>query len=414
MNKMKLPTSITPLVINEDVLVTLKKIPEKSINLIITSPPYWNLRDYDVCNQIGQEKNVDEYVDKIYEISKELKRVLTDDGSYFLNIGDSYFNTDLQLVPFKVATKLKEDWKLRNIIIWHKPNHMPSSVQNRFTNTWEPILFFIKNEKIRRYYFDLDQIRTKHKTINTKKNQLPRTFSIEDFKKLRNKLNLKDKPEINKNYNGKFKNTSKKNYGASPGARTVTSGEYYSLQRKFEIDDDLKFDIINYLREKRKEKNISIQSIDKIFNYKDTAGHWFRTDISGSSLPKTEDWYKLKKVLGLDKRYDEIMTEQHYVLQSVCNHPKGKNPGDFWSIPTERLKDTHFAIFPEELPKRIIKACCPKNGIVLDPFAGSGTTGKAAKELGVRSILIEINKEYIDIIKKRCKVNNKSILDYRK
>ncbi len=83
-----------------------------------------------------------------------------------------------------------------------------------------------------------------------------------------------------------------------------------------------------------------------------------------------------------------------------------------WQISTAKLKDAHFAVFPEELPERIIKACCPPDGIVLDPFAGSGTTGKVSREMGRKSILIEINPEYVEIIKKRCKIHTKPLSSF--
>ena len=96
------------------------------------------------------------------------------------------------------------------------------------------------------------------------------------------------------------------------------------------------------------------------------------------------------------------MIKEHYVLQTVKPHELGKNPGDVWDFATGKLQDSHFAIFPEELPKRAILSCCPENGIVLDPFAGSGTSLKVAKELNRKSIGIELQKDYLNIIRKRC------------
>jgi len=409
----ELPKDTIPLILQGDVIKCLQKIPDNSVSVTVTSPPYWNLRDYEIKDQIGQEETPEEYIAKMAEITKEIRRVMRKDGCFFLNIGDSYYNGNLQMIPNRLALEMqKQGWKLRNIIVWYKPNHMPSPVKNRFSNTWESVFFFVKNGESKKYYFNLDEIRVEHKTKEEKKSNLPETLSIEEFEKLKDKLNLKVAPSNGNGYNGKFKGTKKINLGASPGARSVVNGEYYSLQRKFDIDDELKFEIIRCLRKKRAEKNISAKEVDERFGYKDTAGHWFRLDEGGSSLPKPEDWIKLKSLLDLDEKYDEIMITQYYVLQTVRNHPNGKNPGDMWQIPTGKLKEAHFAVFPEELPRRIIKACCPTEGIVLDPFAGSGTTGKVAMELGRKSILIELNPTYISIIKKRCDLNTKKLTQF--
>jgi DNA modification methylase len=323
--------------------------------------------------------------------------VLKDSGSFFLNIGDKYIEKNLQMIPFKLAIKMQSNgWALRNIIIWHKINAMPSSLKDRFSNTYEPIFFFVKNPDnylTPDYYFNLDTIRIPSKMEF--KTDLPLTLSVEEY----NKIKLSRKSD----YEGKFKNTNKINLGASPGARLSVSGEFYSKQRVYDIDEELELKIINLLRYYRKIKGISTKDIDKYFGYKDTAGHWFRLDKGGRTLPKPEDWYKLKELLGIkETEYDEIMTKEHYVLQTVKPNPLGKNPSDVWSFPTAKIKESHFAVFPEELPRRIILSACPENGIVLDPFAGSGTTLKVAKELKRRSIGIELNPDYLKIIEKRC------------
>ncbi len=414
-----LPKDTEPLVIIGDVIEKLKMLPDKSINCIVTSPPYWGQRDYGMGGQIGNEKTPEEYIKKMIDITNELKRVLTDDGAYFLNIGDKYVDKNLQMIPFRLAMEMqKNGWAIRNVLIWRKTNAMPSSIKDRFSNTYEPIFLFVKNPNsyLRpEYYFDLDSVRIAHKTNGEKKEktskqkillteknnqkiELPLTLSVKEYEK------WKDKTSNNKNeYNGKFKNTEKINLGASPGARLSVNGEFYSKQRKHKIDSSLELEIIHFIKNYRKNKGISSKEIDKIFGYKDTAGHWFRTDRGGRCLPKPEDWLKLKKVLEIkDDKYDKIMTEEHYVLQTVKPHELGKNPGDIWDFATGKLQDSHFAIFPEELPKKAIMACCPVNGIVLDPFVGSGTSLKVARELNRKSIGIELQKDYLNIIKKRC------------
>lgn len=390
---------IIPRLLIGDVLEKLNWMNERGIkvNTIITSPPYWGQRDYEVKGQIGSEETPDAYVENMLKVADALYKVLDEKGSYFLNMGDKYINKGLQMTPFKIAFEMqRRGWILRNIIVWYKPNHMPSSLKDRLNTVWEPIFFFVKDDGTKyppKYYANIDEIRIEHKGEN---GDGKKTLSVEEFEK----LNLPTKANGKDNYSGKFMNVKNINLGASPGARK-SQGEYWSLQRKNEIDGKLKNEILNYLKQKKKERKINSPQIDRIFGYKDTAGHWFRTD-RGGSLPKVEDWKKLKNLLDLEDKYDKIMTEQHYVLQTVSAHPKGKNPGDVWDVNLEKLKDAHFAIFPTELPKTIIKGFCPKEGIVLDPFAGSGTTGKAAKELGRKSILIELNKDYVEIIKKRC------------
>lgn len=394
-----LPINTKPLVILGDVIKSLKKIPDKSIDVIITSPPYYQQRQYEINGEIGQEKTPEEYINKMLKVANELKRVLKDSGAYFLNIGDKYINLDQQLIPFKLAIEMqKNGWLVRNVIVWHKsPNPMPTSIKNRFNDIWEPIFFFVKDTGkyfTYDYYFNLDAVRIPHKTQSDI--DLPLYLSEDEYQKIKDKIIL-----INGNNSQSKFLGNEKNRGASPGARKTIYGEYYSKQRKYKINSQLEKEIIEYLRIWRKFKGLSSKEIDKIMNKKDTAGHWFRLD-PGRSLPSPEDWTMLKKILGFDNTYDKIMTEQYFVLQTVKNHPKGKNPGNVWSIAPAKLKEAHFAVFPEELPKKAIDVCCPQDGIVLDPFAGSGTTGKVAKELGRRSILIDLKKDYIEIIKKRC------------
>jgi len=173
-----------------DALETLKQMEDESINCCVTSPPYWGLRDYGVEGQIGLEKTPEEYVSKMVEILREVKRVLRDDGTLWLNLGDSYAMKfgggkgrksgttkaavdeiekppreipsdlkpkDLVGIPWMVAFALRADgWYLRQDIIWHKPNAMPESVTDRPTRAHEYIFLLSKSSK---YYYDADSIR---------------------------------------------------------------------------------------------------------------------------------------------------------------------------------------------------------------------------------------------------------------
>jgi hypothetical protein len=292
----------------------------------------------------------------------------------------------------------KNGWLVRNVIVWHKhPNPMPTSIKDRFNDVWEPIMFFVKATGkyfTYEYYFNLDPLRVPHKT--ELQLDLPLFLSEEEYEKMRDIIVQRKNNHSNSKFIG-----HEQNRGASPGARMILYGEYYTKQRTHKIPTVLELEIIKYLRYWRDNKNIGAKEIDRILNKKDTAGHWFRLD-PGRSLPSPEDWVKLKKILQFDDKYDKIMTEQHYVLQTVKPHPKGKNPGNVWQMAPGKLKDAHFSIFPEELPRKVIEVCCPPDGIVLDPFVGSGTTGQVAKKLNRKSILIDVKEDYVEIIKKRC------------
>ncbi|MEK6546042.1 MAG: DNA methyltransferase [Nitrospinota bacterium] len=402
-----LPKTVRPIVLLGDVVDALKKIPSESISCIVTSPPYWKLRNYYVGNQIGQERSPQEYVNKMGEVSKELLRVLKKDGAYFLNIGDTYIDKGLQMIPQQVALKMVQDvkivgknkkrigWLLRNQIIWHKPNHMPSPAKCRFTNTYEPIFFFTRDDWEKNVYFNLDAIRVPYKSLEEEDTfGFPEYLSEEEYTKMLPKI---EKVNSQIKYNGKFKG-NETNIGASPGGRSSVTGIRYVKKRKKELSREI---ICDYLRRAREKKGISVKEIDKILGYDHTAGHWFRKD-AGGSLPTPGDWMKLKRILGFDNTYDRAMTEMHYILQTIRRHPQGKNPGDLWIMKTAKLSEKHFSVFPEELPKMAILSCCPSDGIVLDPFAGSGTTGKIAQELGRKSILIELQPQFLNIIRKRC------------
>ena len=238
---MKLPKNTTPIILIGDVIEKLKEIPTGRVNCIITSPPYWGQRDYGVKGQIGAEKNHKEYIKRMMEVAVELKRVLSDNGCYFLNVGDKYHGKNLQMVPFKLAAEMQNNgWAIRNVIIWHKPNHMPSPIKDRLSNTWEPVFFFVKDTGryySREYYHSIDEIRIEHKNgYEEPKIDLPYELSEHEFEKLKN-----NPINYSNGYVGKFTSAGdKKNIGASPGGRASllkangkTHADFYSRQRNF-------------------------------------------------------------------------------------------------------------------------------------------------------------------------------------
>ena len=295
-----------------DCLTVLRELPDQSVNCCITSPPYWGLRDYGVDGQLGLEETPEEYTAKMVEIFREVRRVLRDDGTVWLNLGDSYAATsrggntstyktsddkreeyskkifgeevrkvplpdgikpkDLVGIPWRVAFALQADgWYLRQDIIWYKPNPMPESVTDRCTKAHEYIFLLTKSA---RYYYDADVIREEPKPWNAGAMSAPKC-----------------------------------------GADRVNGTQNQT-----------------------------------------------------------------KKV------YDEI---------------KGANRRSVWTVTTKPYSDAHFAVYPPDLIVPCVRAGCPVGGTVLDPFTGSGTTGMVSLENGRKFVGIELNEEYLDMIKKR-------------
>ena len=353
------------MILQGDVNDKLQELEPESIQCVVTSPPYWGLRDYgtasweggdedcdhvanpkatkkfgneefnkncparemtktkgyyaDICpkcgavrkdEQIGLESTPELYVEKMVEVFREVKRVLKDDGTVWLNLGDSYVSgkgryssvqqtiagksrnepingnrpdlkgheylkdKDLAGIPWRVALALQADgWYLRQDIIWHKPNPMPESVSDRCTKSHEYIFLLTKNSK---YYYNAEAI------------QEPATQNRWGGK---NPINTNKSKDINNQFNG--------------------------------------------------------------------------------------------------------LTRERDMM------PEKRNKRSVWTINTKPYKEAHFAVFPPKLPELCIKAGTSEGDVVLDPFFGSGTTGWVAQRLGRKWIGIELNPKYIKIAEKR-------------
>jgi len=300
-----------------DAIEKLKEIPEESVDLVVTSPPYYGLRDYGEDEQIGLEETPYEFIQNLVNVTNEIYRVLKPTGSFYLNLGDTYAGgggisgvpddwdsastqdrdkypdsvlaRDVEfpdkckmLIPHRTAISLMDNgWICRNDIVWSKPNPMPESVTDRRSTKFEYVFHFVKQQD---YYYDLDSIKVPSKQPN--------------------------RPNLD------------------GGSATI-----------------------NY------EPGTAVNGREKTDNK--------------------------------------------------------KNPGDIQEITTANHSDAHFAVFPEELIEPHIKSSCPENGVVLDPFMGSGTTAVVAEKLGRDWIGIDLNKDYVEMSYERIDDETKRIFDDR-
>lgn len=289
-----------------DCIEMMRTLPDQSVHTCITSPPYFGLRDYGVDGQIGLEASPREFIDNLVAVFREVRRVLRDDGTLWVNLGDSYASggrggggrymaergdgawqgkgdatgwrsapagwkhKDLLGLPWRLAIALQDEgWYLRQDIIWHKPNPMPESIKDRCTKAHEYLFLLSKSP---RYYFDQEAIRE----------QATKGFSGSEF----------------------------------------NSGK--------------------------------------------TAEH---------QLGRSSD----------RDRVDDGM----------------RNKRSVWTVATASFKGAHFATFPPDLIRPCVQAGSPRDGLVLDPFGGAGTTALVAMQEGRKSVICELNPEYAALARQR-------------
>ena len=351
-----------------DSLEVLKSLEKESIDMVITSPPYFNLRNYGNDAEIGKEDTVDEYINNLISVFNECHRVLKKEGSCWVNIDDVYIKQGLAGVPdrFKLAM-IENGWVCRNEIIWHKPNAMPSSAKTRFNNDYEKLFFFTKEKN---YYFETQYEPLKSKISNGKKRNIKESKyeSSEQETSVRQGMNRKR------------------------GSKLIYLRKNLPSQEEF----------VAFMRARTTIEQLASNTEIK----KTTIDHWFRRDKSGFAYPSVEDWNAIKWLVDdfsiefaeIDEKLNDVTVETDDILKNVKDK---RIKRAVWSINTKPFKGGHFAPYPEELVETPIKASCPIGGTVLDPFMGSGTTGVVAKRLKRNFIGIDINEQYIPIAAER-------------
>lgn len=335
-------------ILQGDCIEMMRTLPDGCVRTCVTSPPYFGLRDYGAEGQIGLENTPEAFCQSLVEVFREVRRVLADDGTLWVNLGDTYAanrggttppaqtvaggvngkggpkerrgqkdgynptrdctryglkHKDLIGIPWRVAFALQADgWYLRQDIIWSKPNPMPESVKDRCTKAHEYIFLLSKSPK---YFFDSDAIRNP------------------------------PSPELLKQVIEGYKGSDTKDYAVA-NAQSASS---------------TKARIIEGARKKLR-------------------GH-------------------TREHEGFRDKWDGLTKAEQQML--------GSNRRSVWNVATKPFKGAHFATFPPELIEPCVLSGSSEGDLVLDPFAGSGTTGVVALKHGRRFVGCELNPEYVEV-----------------
>ena len=364
-----------------DALIELKKLPDESINCVMTSPPYWALRDYGIDGQLGLEQTFQEYINKLCDIFDEVKRVLRKDGTCWVNLGDTYYtisggkflndnisNKELNIkkgisdanalkggdeleqknlcnIPARFSIEMQNrGWILRNVIVWKKPNCMPSSVKDRFTIDFEYIFFFVKNKK---YWFE-----TQYENVSSNSDFRPKIGNDVPYAITGNN-NLgkgsRGNPELGRNKRTVWTITTQ-----------PFSESHFAVFPPELVEIPIKAGCPEFICKKCGKPRESILEPSKEYN----------------------------KILEDNKKENVNSSEQR---------KKALEIGNAFGYKTKScLPDYKFTGYTDCGCNEGFEA-----GIVLDPFSGSGTTCLVAKKLGRNYIGFELNPKYVEMAEKR-------------
>lgn len=326
-------------IIKGDCLQQLPLIPDNSVNLVITSPPYFQQRDYQGGeNEIGSEEHFENYLDALLQVFTECKRILKEDGLIVFNIGDKYINSSLTLLPHRFAIIVLDNNKdvfLVNQLTWHKLNPTPRQDRSKLIQSTEPFFIFAKSKNYK--------------------------FKLEDYLQHLDYMNKE-----NKKTNGTSKLGSK----------------YFELIEKSGLS----------LEEKKKAASELSNIIKEVADGK-----------LNSFRMKIKDIHKLPYGGQNGGRLTQILKNGFTIIKIYGNKLKK----DIIESPVENTIDNdHPAVYPLYIIQELIKLLTDKGDVVLDPFAGSGTTCIAAQNLNRKYIGIEINERYIKIAEERLRKQN--------
>ena len=385
---------MTVRILHGDCRDVLKTLPDASVNCCITSPPYWGLRSYlpaghpNKHKEIGSEPTLQEWVQTMVEVFREVRRVLRPDGVLFLNLGDAYFGggrggnsgastmhsaqtnhcaglaptrpaglkpKDLMGQPWRVAFALQDDsWWLRQELIWAKKNPMPESIRDRFTKAHEHVFLLTKSE---RYYFDFDAVQEPVEGgAHARRAGTGVGFGFGTDMEQRGR--------------------SRQKYKTPDGWDTRTGQGGHG----------------SFHAEGREKGKVLPQGVGR---RQGPPGNPAEKPLPDAS-PKYQDKdveHRTKQGLAASERiFKPRIKDNDRFNDAMAVMPATRNPRSVRWLASEPFRGAHFATYPPELIEPFVLAGCPEGGTVLDPFGGSGTTGMVADRHHRNAILIDLDE----------------------
>lgn len=394
-------------ILHGDALERLRTLPDRCIDCVVTSPPYWGMRDYKAEGQLGMEQWYDEYVNKLLEIFDEVDRVLKQTGALWVNIGDKYSaDKSLMAIPdhFKIEM-MERGWTCRNEIIWYKPNCMPSSAKNRFTIDYEKLFFFVKRNAD--YYFE-----TQYEPYRTFENR-PHGITRQQTYGYDSKYNDKSyKQKLVKYATTPYKGKALKEYephraqNPSDTKRRILESMQKQMP-KFGGNRAGKYNNPTYSgkewapvlfgRIKRCVWQITTRG------FKDAHFAVFPEELVRTPILATCP-FKICDMCGTP--WIRNVEEERIATRPGRNVGKGKSGKQ--ADPNKELHTSDLSKYRQTIVRKaggyVTNCKCEyfaSPGVVLDPFIGAGTTALMALKLKRNFIGIELNADYIAIANKR-------------
>jgi site-specific DNA-methyltransferase (adenine-specific) len=416
-----------------DALEQLRLLPDESVQCCITSPPYWGLRDYGIAGQLGLERTPEEYVAKLVKVFREVRRVLRDDGTFWLNLGDCYHSgdcggyrkdshrwenshmqamahgthmeavspnrlpqaglkdKDLVGIPWRVAFALQADgWWLRSDIIWNKPNPMPESVTDRPTKAHEYLFLLTKSGETTCWY-------------HTRRRAWAFSEPVPDY--------------IWRDHAHGGQERDAEPPGDWRDETYLVNGKQSRRWSRLNLwrGHDYYYDA-EAIRERATPQHIRALSFERETKEAEVPGQGYRQHRLGrAKVPSGWDQQSTSH-RHRRGRYKNASQDPHASGRRIVENVKAarlaggdhdspfglsRNRRTVWTIPTQPYPEAHFATFPEALVEPCIAAGSRLADTLLDPFCGSGTVGVVALRAGRDVILIDLNPEYVEMARRR-------------